>query len=374
MIFVVAIVLAILAPIVARLVQMAVSRQREFLADASGVELTRNPYGLAAGAGEDLRGHGAARGRQPCHPAPLLRQPDQEAATATSRSLFSTHPADRSTGSTASGSCPACRRWAAPRPCWEVRRGSTDPGRSGRRTPAPRLPPLRTPWYPAARRRAPAGTRVRAEIAQLVEHATENRGVASSNSGSRHQHLGRSIRAEVAQLVERNLAKVEVAGSNPVFRSTHSPVRVRKPGPAAPSSSGRTADFGSVSRGSNPRGAANLTPAARVSRIPGDVAKWPNAGVCKTSIRRFESGRRLHSDLNRPPGPAPGGLRGLAFEWPAWRSSGRRGVRCGPAWRRGPRNRRDQAPGRPDASDRGVADQRNRPDAADRGPRSHETA
>jgi len=45
-VFVVAIVLAILAPIMARLVQMAVSRQREYLADSSGVELTRNPYGL----------------------------------------------------------------------------------------------------------------------------------------------------------------------------------------------------------------------------------------------------------------------------------------------------------------------------------------
>jgi heat shock protein HtpX len=41
-----AVVLAILAPIAARLVQMAVSRQREYLADASSVELTRNPYGI----------------------------------------------------------------------------------------------------------------------------------------------------------------------------------------------------------------------------------------------------------------------------------------------------------------------------------------
>ena len=43
---VVAIVLAILAPIAARLVQMSVSRQREYLADATSVELTRNPVGL----------------------------------------------------------------------------------------------------------------------------------------------------------------------------------------------------------------------------------------------------------------------------------------------------------------------------------------
>ncbi len=44
--FVVAIVLAILAPFFARMVQLAVSRQREYLADASSVQLTRNPYGL----------------------------------------------------------------------------------------------------------------------------------------------------------------------------------------------------------------------------------------------------------------------------------------------------------------------------------------
>ncbi len=44
--FVVAILLAVVAPIAARLVQLAVNRQREYLADASSVELTRNPAGL----------------------------------------------------------------------------------------------------------------------------------------------------------------------------------------------------------------------------------------------------------------------------------------------------------------------------------------
>jgi len=45
-VYVIAIVLAIIAPFIARMVQLAVSRQREYLADASSVELTRNPHGL----------------------------------------------------------------------------------------------------------------------------------------------------------------------------------------------------------------------------------------------------------------------------------------------------------------------------------------
>src|SRR5205823_9642247 len=45
---VIAVILAILAPILAQLIQLAVSRQREYLADASGVELTRYPEGLAS--------------------------------------------------------------------------------------------------------------------------------------------------------------------------------------------------------------------------------------------------------------------------------------------------------------------------------------
>lgn len=46
-IFIVAILLALIAPILAQIIQFAVSRQREYLADASAVELTRYPQGLA---------------------------------------------------------------------------------------------------------------------------------------------------------------------------------------------------------------------------------------------------------------------------------------------------------------------------------------
>ena len=46
--FIVGIILAILAPIVASLIQLAISRKREYLADASGALLTRYPEGLAS--------------------------------------------------------------------------------------------------------------------------------------------------------------------------------------------------------------------------------------------------------------------------------------------------------------------------------------
>lgn len=46
--FIIAIILAILAPIATRIVQAAISRRREYLADANGAELTRYPEGLAS--------------------------------------------------------------------------------------------------------------------------------------------------------------------------------------------------------------------------------------------------------------------------------------------------------------------------------------
>ena len=38
----------VLAPLISQILAMAVSRQREYLADASGAELTRNPEALAS--------------------------------------------------------------------------------------------------------------------------------------------------------------------------------------------------------------------------------------------------------------------------------------------------------------------------------------
>ena len=46
LLIIVLIVVAVFAPIAAKAVQMAVSRQREYLADATSVQFTRNPNGL----------------------------------------------------------------------------------------------------------------------------------------------------------------------------------------------------------------------------------------------------------------------------------------------------------------------------------------
>jgi heat shock protein HtpX len=91
LLFLLALVLAILAPIVARLVQLAVSRQREYLADASGVELTRNPVGLEQAllkiSGDQEVLEAANRSTQHMYIVNPVKHFEDR-----SRGLFSTHP------------------------------------------------------------------------------------------------------------------------------------------------------------------------------------------------------------------------------------------------------------------------------------------
>ena len=90
--FIVAIVLAIVAPIIARFVQLAVSRQREYLADATSVELTRNPRGLeralAKIAGDREVLEVANRATQHLYFTNPIKKFEER-----STSMFSTHPA-----------------------------------------------------------------------------------------------------------------------------------------------------------------------------------------------------------------------------------------------------------------------------------------
>jgi heat shock protein HtpX len=94
-IFAVGLVLLILAPIIAQIVRLAVSRQREFLADAQGALLTRYPPGLASA----LRKIGAAssipmRSANNATAHLWLNQPSRVPGEGTGRleKLFSTHP------------------------------------------------------------------------------------------------------------------------------------------------------------------------------------------------------------------------------------------------------------------------------------------
>ncbi len=80
---------AILAPLVAMLIQLAISRKREYLADATGALTTRYPEGLAT-ALEKIGMHGSALRRQNTSTAHLFFANPLRRKNATG--LFSTHP------------------------------------------------------------------------------------------------------------------------------------------------------------------------------------------------------------------------------------------------------------------------------------------
>lgn len=93
--FVIAVLGALLAPIVAQVIKFAVSRSREYLADASGALLTRYPAGLAS-ALEKIRDKGTMM-RHANHATAHLYISSPFGATAEEKDgfftrLFSTHP------------------------------------------------------------------------------------------------------------------------------------------------------------------------------------------------------------------------------------------------------------------------------------------
>ena len=90
---IIGIIVAILAPIAATLIQLAISRKREYLADASGALLTRYPEGLAS-ALEKIQQYGQPMQTQSTAIAHLyIANPQGSGVFAKKVSnLFSTHP------------------------------------------------------------------------------------------------------------------------------------------------------------------------------------------------------------------------------------------------------------------------------------------
>lgn len=88
-VLVIGIVAAIIAPLVALLIQMAISRKREYLADATGALTTRYPEGLAS-ALEKIAQAGSVVQKQNTSTAHLFFANPLKKSSITS--LFSTHP------------------------------------------------------------------------------------------------------------------------------------------------------------------------------------------------------------------------------------------------------------------------------------------
>ncbi|WP_280771904.1 zinc metalloprotease HtpX [Salipaludibacillus daqingensis] len=87
-VMIIAIVLLIVAPIIAMMTNLAISRNREYLADASAAELTRNPWALAS-ALENITGVKTPVKEASNSSAPLYFSDPLKKGV---KGLFSTHP------------------------------------------------------------------------------------------------------------------------------------------------------------------------------------------------------------------------------------------------------------------------------------------
>jgi heat shock protein HtpX len=91
-IMILALLLAILAPLFAKLIQLAISRQREFLADAESAKMTRNPEGLASALEEIARSPGILEVSNRATQHLFIVNPLHSIPGKKVSGLFSTHP------------------------------------------------------------------------------------------------------------------------------------------------------------------------------------------------------------------------------------------------------------------------------------------
>ncbi len=89
--FLLGILLAVLAPFAAKVLQMSISRQREYHADAVGVQFTRNPLGLASALGKISQAGARVPGRNRGTQHLFIVNPMRHFADDSS-ALLSTHP------------------------------------------------------------------------------------------------------------------------------------------------------------------------------------------------------------------------------------------------------------------------------------------
>lgn len=82
-------IIALVAPIIAVIIQFAISRQREYLADASAVELTRYPEGLARALEKIAMGYKGMKFASKAAAHMYIQNPFMRASLS---SLFATHP------------------------------------------------------------------------------------------------------------------------------------------------------------------------------------------------------------------------------------------------------------------------------------------
>lgn len=91
---IIGLVMAILAPIVAMIIQLAISRKREYLADASGALLTRHPEGLASALLKISSDHTPLKSANKATAHLYIENPfkDKHKGTSMFAKLFNTHP------------------------------------------------------------------------------------------------------------------------------------------------------------------------------------------------------------------------------------------------------------------------------------------